>query len=160
MTYQRKYFFLSLFFLICTITSCKKWEDHDAITDAQLSKNLLDQISQNPSLSTFNGYLVKSGYDKIISSSKTYTVWAPDNTAMQSVDQAILNDTTRLKLFVGNHIANQSYATTEPQGSMRIKILNGKNATFTRTNFEEANIIQANQYVGNGILHYLNRCCL
>ncbi|RYE35778.1 MAG: fasciclin domain-containing protein [Sphingobacteriaceae bacterium] len=138
-------------------TACKKWENHDAVTDAQLSKNLMDQISQDATLSTFSGYLVKTGYDKVIASSKTFTVWAPNNAAMQSVDQAILNDTARLKQFVANHIANQSYATTEVQTSIRVKILNGKNVTFTRTMFEEANIVQANQYVGNGILHVIDK---
>ncbi len=161
MAYKHTYFFLSVFFIICIITSCKKqWDKHDAVTDAQVTKTLMDQINQNPSLSTFSGYLVKTGYDKIISSSKTFTVWAPNNTAMQSVDAAILNDTAKLKQFVGNHISNQSYLTNVPQPTIRLQTLNGKYATFTSTTFEEANIMQANQYVGNGILHIIDKAII
>jgi uncharacterized surface protein with fasciclin (FAS1) repeats len=156
-TFKKSCLLLLAIGMSTVFTACKKWENHNAVTDAQLSKNLMDEINQDASLSTFSGYLVKTGYDKVIASSKTFTVWAPNNTAMQSVDQAILNDTIRLKQFIGNHIANQSYATTEVQTSMRVKIFNGKNVTFTRTTFEEANIVQANKYVGNGILHVIDK---
>ncbi|RYE37106.1 MAG: fasciclin domain-containing protein [Sphingobacteriaceae bacterium] len=160
MTIKKACLILLAGYISVVFTSCKKWENHDAVNDAQLSKTLMAQISQDVTLSVFSSYLVKTGYDKVIASSKTFTVWAPDNTAMQAVDPSILNDSTRLKQFVGNHIANQSYATTEPLGSMRVKILNGKNVTFTRTSFEEANITRANQYVGNGILHVIDKAIL
>ncbi|MVN22707.1 fasciclin domain-containing protein [Mucilaginibacter arboris] len=161
MTYKHTYFLLLLFIVGCVTTSCQKqWDKHDSITDAQLGKNLMDQINQNPNLSTFSGYLVKTGYDKVISSSKTFTVWAPTNTAMQSVDATILNDTAKLKQFVGNHLSNQSYLTNVPQPSVRVQTLNGKFATFTSTTFEEANITQANQYVGNGILHIIDKAII
>jgi uncharacterized surface protein with fasciclin (FAS1) repeats len=161
MKYNYTYFLLAVLMISGIFVSCKKsWDNHDAVTDAQVTKNLMDQISQNPDLSTFSGYLVKTGFDKIISSSKTFTVWAPTNTAMQSVDATILNDSTKLKQFVGNHISNQSYLTNIPQPSLRIQTLNGKFATFTATTFEEANITQANQYVGNGILHVIDKAII
>lgn len=162
MTYKlSKYFFLPLLFLVNILSSCqKKWDDHDAIKDNQINKSLMEQINQNPNLSTFSGYLVKTGYDKVISSSKTFTVWAPTNTAMQSVDASILNDTTKLKQFVGNHISNQAYITNLAQPVLRIQTLNGKFINFTSTTFEDANITQANQYVNNGILHVIDKAII
>jgi len=40
-------------------------------------------------LGKFSDMLVKTGYDKIISSSKTYTVWAPSDQALQALDPSM-----------------------------------------------------------------------
>lgn len=161
MKYKHLYYFLILFLSIQILTSCtKEWDKHDAVTDAQLTKTLMDQIDLNSNLSTFSGYLKKTGYDKIIASSKTFTVWAPTNAALQNLDQSVVTDTVKLKQFVGNCIANQSYLTSAAQPTLRVKTLNGKNITFTQTTFEEANITTANQYVANGILHIVDKAIL
>jgi uncharacterized surface protein with fasciclin (FAS1) repeats len=144
------------------VLSCKKdkWNDRNRIDDPALKKNLLQMISGNPDLSQFNTYLVKTGYDKVIASSKVYTVWAPTNAALQSVDPTILNDTTQLKLLIGNHIAYQSYLTTMPSPALRIRTLNGKNITFTPTQVDDARIVRADQYTANGILHVVDGALL
>jgi uncharacterized surface protein with fasciclin (FAS1) repeats len=140
------------------VLSCKKdkWNDRNRIDDPALKKNLLQMISSNPDLSLFNTYLVKTGYDKVIASSKTFTIWAPTNTALQAVDPAVINDTAQLKLLVANHIVNQSYLTTMPSPALRIRTLNGKNITFTATQVDEEHIISADQYTANGILHVVD----
>src|ERR1700733_6720592 len=96
-------FFSAIVFFGCS----KKWDDHDKITDNAINTNLLTAIKNTTTLAKFTDLLVKSGYDKIISSSKTYTVWAPTDQALQTLDPAIVADTAKLKLFVGNHISNQ-----------------------------------------------------
>jgi hypothetical protein len=73
------------------------------------------------------------------------------------MDQTVLSDTTKLKQFVANHITNQSYLTSAPNPSLTIRTLNGKNIIFTKTTFEEANIITANRWVGNGVLHTVDK---
>ena len=75
------------------VSGCTKWEDHNAVTDAALTKDLFQQISENTALSKFAELLTKSGYDKVIASSKTFTVFAPTNTALTGLDPAIVNDT-------------------------------------------------------------------
>jgi uncharacterized surface protein with fasciclin (FAS1) repeats len=158
MTYF-KYRYLSIVLLLAVIASaCKKqWDQRDNITDQQLNVNLLQQIQANPNLSTFAGYLTKIGYDKLLSASKTYTVWAPTNTALQGIDPAIVSDTAQLHKFVNNHIANQAYLTGNVQTSLRVRNLNAKNLTFTATTVEDANITAANQYVSNGVLHVIDK---
>lgn len=144
-----------------TLAACKKtWSQRDSVTDPQLNMNLLQQLQANTSLSTFAALVVKTGYDKVLASSKTYTVWAPTNTAMQAVDPAIIADTAKLKQFVGNHIVNQTYLTSAPQPSLRIRTLNGKNITFTATQVEDANITTANIYVNNGIMHIIDKALI
>src|ERR1044072_8518236 len=83
-------------------TGCKKWDDHNAITDPALTKTLSEQIKEDPNLSKFSELLVKSGYDKVISSSKTITVYAPNNAALVNLDPAIVNDSAKLNVFVAN----------------------------------------------------------
>jgi uncharacterized surface protein with fasciclin (FAS1) repeats len=119
--------------------------------------NLMQQISSNPNLTSFNQYLVKSGYDKVLASSKQFTVFAPNNAAMTSVDPGILADTTRLKQFVGNHISYQLYTTSLAQPTIRVQMLNGKSETLSSTTIELATIVTADLYAQNGILQIINK---
>lgn len=136
------------------IAGCKKtWDERNAVDLPQLDQTLFEYISADPSLSTFAGYLTKTGYDKVLSSSKSFTVWAPDNNALKNIDVAVLNDAEALKRFVGNHISNQSYFTSSAQSAIVIRVMNGKNITFTKTNFEQSTITQGDVYVKNGVLH-------
>ncbi|MCX6239744.1 MAG: fasciclin domain-containing protein [Bacteroidia bacterium] len=154
---KNQYFiFLSLFIGLFLSGCTDKWEDHNKIQDSILAENLLAQIKTNPDLSKFADYLNKTGYDKVVASSKTFTIWAPTNLALQNLDPAIVNDTAKLKPFVANHISNQSYLTSMPNPLLTIRTLNGKNILFTKTKFEEANIVTANRYVGNGVLHTID----
>jgi uncharacterized surface protein with fasciclin (FAS1) repeats len=158
--YKNKYFLL-LFFTALILSACKKqWDQRDKVTDQQLNLNLMQQIQANSNLSTFAGYISRIGYDKLLTSTKTYTVWAPTNAALQNIDPAIVSDTAKLKKFVGNHIANQAYLTTNVQTSLRLHNLIGKNLIFTPTTVEDANITSANQYVNNGVLHVIDKALI
>lgn len=142
----------------CALTACKNaWQNHDIVTNEALNISLNEQISQTADLSTFNTYLVKTGYDKILAASRSYTVWAPTNSAMQAIDPSILADTAKLRKFVANHISYQNYFTTTPNPSLVIRTLSGKNITFTPTTFEEAHIVKGNVYVKNGVLHTIDQ---
>jgi uncharacterized surface protein with fasciclin (FAS1) repeats len=158
-TQHRNKYFLLVLITALIFSACKKqWDQRDKVTDQQLNVNLMQQIQTNSSLSIFAGYLTKVGYDKLLTSTKTYTVWAPTNDALQNIDPAIVSDTAKLKRFVGNHIANQAYLTTNVQAaSLRLHNLIGKNLTFTPTTVEDASITTANQYVNNGVLHVINK---
>ena len=139
------------------LSACKKvWDEHNAITNPMLNKTLLQQITETPELSSFNSCLAKTGYDKVLASSKSFTVWAPTNTAMQNLDPAVLADTAKLKQFVQNHISYQAYFARMPQPSLKIKTLSGKNIVFTATTFDDANIVNADVYVNNGVLHTID----
>jgi len=149
---------LVLMVLMAAGISCKKqWDSQSAGTDQQLNQNLMQAISAQSNLSTFAGYLSKLGYDKLLSSSLTYTVWAPDNQALSAIDQSIVADTAKLRAFVNNHIAKQSFFTADAKTGIRVRTLGGKRITFTSTGVEDATITTPNRYVANGVLHIINK---
>ena len=139
------------------IIGCKKWEDHTNIENQDLTKTLQDEISQRSNLSKFFEYVKKTGVDKELASSKTYTVWAPVNDALQTLDPAIIADTARLKQFVSNHISYQTYFTRNATTPVRVPMLNGKRVTFISTKFDDASITEADKYVSNGVLHVIDK---
>lgn len=147
--------FLLIALLSVCLAACQNWDDRIAVPDGALTKNLFTEISAQPDLSSFSGLLVKSGYDKLISSSKNYTVWAPTNKAMEGVDLTTLSDSTALKLFVGNHVALQTYPTTTQ--AIRVRLLNDKYVSFENGRLGNAQVVSPNKYVANGILHTIDK---
>ncbi len=139
------------------IASCKKWDDHTAVTNQNLSSNLLQEIAGKTNLSKFYEYLQKSGLDKELASSKTFTVWAPTNDALQTLSPATIADSALLRQFLGNHIALQSFFIRNAQAKIRVPMLNGKTVAFTTTTFDEATIIESDKYVANGVLHVIDK---
>lgn len=142
-----------LLFYGCT----KLTEEHNAVTDDSLKKTLTEVISSNSELSTFSKYLVQTGYDKVISSSKNYTVFAPVNSALATLDAAIINDPVKLKKFVGNHIALQLYSTRNITSLTRIIMLNGKYNNMQNSKIDEATITSADKYASNGLLQVVDK---
>lgn len=151
---------LSLLILLAVLAGCNKYNKLTEPNQTILGKTLDQVIRETSSLSKFNEYLVKTGYDKVLATSKMYTVWAPDNQALALLDPAIVQTDSLLKQFVGGLIANQAYYTNMPSPQLRVKTLNGKYVFFTQTQLEDAAITTANQYVGNGVLHVINKVVL
>lgn len=153
-----KYIYYLLVSVVVLGCSCRKenWDKHTTLVDQDLSKDLLQVISEDPQLSEYASYLVKTGYDKVLSKSQSHTVWAPSNDALAKMDPQLLSNEQSLKLFIGNTIANQAYFTDMPKDSLIIPVLSGKRILFTSTAFEEGKIIRADQYVANGVLHVVN----
>jgi uncharacterized surface protein with fasciclin (FAS1) repeats len=155
MRFTNKFFLIVVFALV--LTACKKWDDHVAVTNQDLSQNLSQAITSNSGLSTFAQYLKQTGVDSLLTSSKNFTVWAPTNAALQNLDPAIVNDPARLRSFVLNHISNQSYFTRDAQATLRVQMLNGKFNAFTGTKFDEANLSSPDKFVSNGVLHTIDK---
>jgi uncharacterized surface protein with fasciclin (FAS1) repeats len=153
-----KWFAFSMSLLLVIAGCNKKWEDHNAITDTTVANNLFQNISKYDNLSKFSEYLVKTGYDKVIASSKNYTVWAPTNAALATLDAAIVADSNKLKRFVGNHISNQSYFAGIP--SQRVQMLNGKYNAVGNFQFDSAIIRMPNLYAANGVFHIVDKFVL
>jgi uncharacterized surface protein with fasciclin (FAS1) repeats len=145
--------FLFAFFL----SGCKKWDDHTKLANQDLGKNLSDEISQHSNLSKFYEYLKKTGLDQVLASSKTFTVWAPTDNALQSLDAGTIADTAKLRVFLSNHIALESYFTKDVPSPMRIPMLNGKRVVFSSSKFDDATITEKDKYVANGVLHVIDK---
>ena len=148
---------ITAFLLAIGLGACKKWDDHNQVGNPDLKENLMEGLSVNANLSKFTEYVKKAGLDSLLTSSKTFTVWAPSNDALQNLDPAIVNDATKLKSFISNHIANQSYYTANAKTQQRVAMLNGKFNNFLDTKFEDANIVRADVPLKNGVLHVIDK---
>ena len=144
-------------------TACSDWDDHyDANTSVigSSSANLWENISANANLSEFAQLAKKTGYDKILQSSQTFTVWAPlngtfDFETLNNTDLTSVADLTNE--FMRNHVAHFSYPASGPINE-RVFMLNEKmnifqgNGTYQMggVQLEKANIPSC-----NGTLHTL-----
>lgn len=156
--YKQFLLFTAMLLTLQIFSGCNKLkDDRNRLNDESLKRNLFELVSANPQLSVFKDYLVKTGYDKILSSSKTYTVFAPANSALATVDPGIVNDPVKLKKFIGNHIATQVYRTLDAQSQTRIGLLNGKFINMTGKLVEDATIVTADQYANNGLLQLIDK---
>lgn len=156
MRFKKEYLLVAVFFTVIS-SGCKKWEEHIAANDADLTQDLYTVIINDPNLGTFANLANKAGLDSLLKSSKTYTVWAPSNDALASLDPSILTDQSRLRSFILNHISNQLYFTRDAQTSVRIGMLNGKYNQFLGNKFEDATITRADKFVKNGLLHIIDK---
>lgn len=139
-------------------SGCKKSiDDQTAVTDPSLNKSLMELISAKADLTTFAGYLKQTGYDAVIASSRTYTVFAPGNAELATIDAAIKNDPVKLKLFIGNHIATQLYSTKDVTTTTRILMLSGKYNNMKGTAIGTATITTADTYASNGLLQVVSK---
>jgi len=141
--------------------SCKNdnWTEHYSINEALVpGQNLWDIIRQDPTTTKFAWAVRKTGYDKLLSGSQMYTVWAPSDSSAQNIDTTDtgLSDALLLKNYVQNHISHYSYSAsgTSPQ---RIMMLNNKVMLFSRIGEDFLiggnSLIQKNIVTSNGILH-------
>jgi uncharacterized surface protein with fasciclin (FAS1) repeats len=156
MRFKKDCLLLAVIF-ITAFSGCKKWEDHTALNNQDLTKDLYTAIKEEPTLSRFAELITQAGLDSLLKSSKSFTVWAPSNSALNSLDPAIPADTAKLRKFVLNHISYELYFTRDAQITKRIGMLNGKYNNFLTNKFEDATITSADKYVKNGVLHTIDK---
>jgi uncharacterized surface protein with fasciclin (FAS1) repeats len=151
--YTKKNIMVMLLFFTLVITGCNKWKDHIKVAQQDLTQDLLQAISLNPDISKFREYVALAGLDSTLQASKTFTVWAPTNAALQSIDPAVVADKAKLKAFILNHISNQLYFVRDVTATVRIQMLSGKFNNFNTIKFDEAALATTDKYVSNGVLH-------
>lgn len=144
---------------IIWLSGCKNvMDEHVAIVNVDNTIDLFEKIAEQPNLSKFSDYLKSTGYDKLLTSSQNYTVWAPTNEALAALDAAIVSDQEKLKDFVGNHIALTSIpASKGTADTLKVLLLNKKYATVLGATFEEAAITGEAKFVKNGALYVINK---
>ncbi|MGC3979425.1 MAG: fasciclin domain-containing protein [Paludibacteraceae bacterium] len=158
-----KYFETTVITLIIlfsfSFNSCKdEWDQHynDVSLAEKSDLNLYDFIKSKENLSTFAKMLELTGYDKLLSSSQVFTVWAPDNQALQGIDPT--NKTLALEI-VKNYVARYSY-TTSGVVAATVPMLNGKLLSFAKLGsayvFNKEEISTSDLGASNGILHILS----
>ena len=135
----------------CTDTRDEHYNRSDSLPD----QNLCELIAGNADLSVFSGLVKKAAYDTLLSSTQTFTVWAPDNKAFSGID---INAITQEEacLIVENHIARYNYSTsTNPLRIVRMR--NNKVYNFSDGgNSYGGSVIQKPDIAAkNGIVHIM-----
>ena len=142
-------------------TACSDWDDHyDANSSFEGSDNatLWQNISANENLSEFAALAKKAGYDQVLNSTQTYTVWAPLNGTFNYEELNNMDVETLKKQFLQNHISHFNYPAS---GSLDQKVfmINEKLNMFTGNGtykMGDANLTQANILNSNGTLHVID----
>ncbi len=131
------------------------WDDHYADHFGSEEKaSLLEEIKSDPDLSTFARMIEVAGYEELLESSQTFTVWAPVNDALADID---ITDKAAVVRTLSNHIARFNISTATPADE-GVKMLNGKLIHFSdgAVSFGGVNIIQSDIHTSNGLLHKLS----
>jgi len=150
---------IALAALIVFAFSCSDpWDERTTGNEANIDKSLVEAISSSSEFSEFSKVLVATGYDKVLASSKNFTVFVPSNAAMSQVPVSIINDPVALKQFVGNHIALTSYSSVREIDEIRIEMQSKKFLVFKgKSTIGDANIIKADLLTSNGIYHVIDK---
>jgi uncharacterized surface protein with fasciclin (FAS1) repeats len=145
---------------VLAAASCTDFDDYNKeVVDATPAANqtLWENIQQNGNLSEFASLVKKVGFDKALSETHYYTVWAPLNGTFNVAQYQSLTDSALLRQFVKNHIADYAHAANGQDE--RVLMLNEKSYDFTGTStfeFGRMPVNQANLPNTNGLLHTLN----
>ena len=136
--------------LSCT----RKWDDHNKINNTDLTQNLYQKIAADISLSKFAGYLQKTGYADTLQLNRSFTVWAPNDEALKTIDATISNDDKKLKQFVAHHIAHLAYYSDQLQGgAQRLPLIDGKYVIIKPASFDDAPVYDRDGLASNGVLN-------
>jgi hypothetical protein len=149
---------ISVLIAIVTLVSCKDvWDEHYANNMSIKSDlSLYNYIKSQPDLSIFTQMLQITGYDSILNKAQTYTVWAPVDGSLQTVD---MKDTSLIVEIVKNHIARFSYPTSGIDNKtifmldQKFLVLKKSDAGYT---FGGIPLVKSNIGTFNGILHTVN----
>lgn len=146
-----KYFIFAVVAVV--LVSCDAWENVKNM-EGDRSKNLLEQLTANPELSTFVKVLETTGYAEKLSTDMNFTVFAPSNASLTSLN---LTDTVALTAWVKNYISEKIVYTDEV-GKFdinRILMLNGKYVTINGKLISGTPVSKWNIASKNGVLHIL-----
>jgi uncharacterized surface protein with fasciclin (FAS1) repeats len=134
------------------------WDERNTGNEANIDKSLVEAISSSSEFSEFSKVLAATGYDKVLASSKNFTVFVPSNAAMSQVPVSIINDPVALKQFVGNHIALTSYSSVRDTDEIQIEMQSKKFLVFKgKSTIDDATIIKADLLASNGIYHVIDK---
>lgn len=147
---------------VLAASSCSDFDDYNEVPGESLpsaSQSLWENISGNADLSQFAALVRKSGYDKLLSSPRFYTVWAPLNGKFDYAKWEAADSATVRFQFVENHIADYNHYISAPVEE-RITTLNEKTYEFKGSpadaKFGGVTVDKANVAGSNGVVHLLD----
>ncbi|MDR0505383.1 MAG: fasciclin domain-containing protein [Dysgonamonadaceae bacterium] len=153
---RNKNILLVSLFIVCFSYSCEDAKDeHFNRSDALPLQNLVELIAEDSDLSVFSELISIAACDTLLASTQSFTVWAPNNSALSSVNiKSITQDEARL--IVENHIARHIHTTSDnPERGVRMK--SNKVYFFAEggSSFGNVDMQKHDILAKNGVLHTL-----
>ena len=137
-------------------SSCSDWNDHyDASPSSATATTLMALLESTPQTATFAQQIRQAGYDDLLRSSQSFTVFAPEQlqTAEEGMQSSSLSPVSE-QAIVTNHIARHTYPTSTPH-TLDVQMLNGKIYHFSDGAFASTAITAPNLHADNGLVHRL-----
>ena len=144
------YFFLVLLFCFSSV----------------FSKTVVDVISENKNLSSFNSYLQQSGVDNILKKKLpwNWTIFAPSNNAFKNASpklkKEILNNNFFIKNILMDHImaGHQTSLDVDENISTQITVSNKPLEIYKRKKLyvKDMVVIEENLIGNNGVVHIID----
>src|SRR5690349_18702223 len=97
---MKKYILNTILLLsvLISLNACKNvMDEHTEIVNVDNTVDVFQKLAAQANLSKFTDFVRSTGYDKLLASSQNYTVWAPTNDALATLDAAITADPAKLK---------------------------------------------------------------
>lgn len=120
--------------ILAVIGCSKTWDDHYNKVPETINTNVWDAIQGNTNLSRFVEVMKQYKYDTLFSSNNTYTLFIPDNNAIDNAIQAAKFDTTNLNYLITKFFIQP----IDISGKRKLQTLGKKFATFDNSGSKPA----------------------
>ena len=129
--------------------------------------NVLNKLNETGKFTKLNETLTKSGLIKDLESKGPFTVFAPLDDAFAAISAqtyfGLLKEENKDKLvnILGRHIFSKKVTSSEIDGEIKLKAINGEEITIKKVNgivyINEAEVVTADIEASNGVIHFINR---
>ena len=131
------------------------------------SANIIDKLNETGKFTKLNETLTKSGLNKNLEGDGPFTVFAPLDDAFAAISArtyyGLLREENKEKLvnILGRHVFSKKITSSEINGEIKIKAINGEEITIKKVNgivyINEAEVVTADIEASNGVIHFINR---
>ena len=131
------------------------------------SANIINKLNETGKFTKLNETLTKSELNKNLESDGPFTVFAPLDDAFAAISAqtyyGLLREENKQKLvnILGRHVFSKKITSSEINGEIKIKAINGEEITVKKVNgivyINEAEVVTADIETANGVIHFINR---
>ena len=131
------------------------------------SANIINKLNETGKFTKLNETLAKSGLSKNLEDDGPFTVFAPLDDAFAAISPqtyyVLLREENKEKLIniLGRHVFSKKITSSEINGEIKIKAINGEEITIKKVNgivyINEAEVVTADIEAPNGVIHFINR---
>ena len=129
--------------------------------------NIINQLNETGKFTKLNETITKSGLSKNLEGDGPFTIFAPLDDAFAAISAqtyyGLLREENKEKLvnILGRHVFSKKITSSEINGEIKIKAINGEEITIKKVNgivyINEAEVVTADIEAPNGVIHFINR---